>query len=72
MPSKTRVIGYKIDAKFDESAMERLLGDALKRGIVTQFDTGRGSFCWFEGPPGKELRAVRKAAEDIAAKGDPR
>lgn len=52
--------------------MERLLGDALKRGIVTQFDTGRGSFCWFEGPPGKELRAVKKAAEDIAAKGDPR
>lgn len=71
-PPKTRVVGYKIDACFDESAMERLLGDALKRGIVTQFDTGRGSFCWFEGPPGKELRAVKKAAEDIAAKGDPR
>jgi hypothetical protein len=71
-PSKSRVTIYKIDAQFRESAMERLLGDALKRGIVTQFDTGRGSFCWFEGPPGKELRAVKKAAEDIAAKGDPR
>lgn len=72
MPPKTRVVGYKIDATFDESAMDRLLDNAMKRGIVTQFDTGRGSFCWFNGPPGKELRAVKKAAEDIAARGEPR
>lgn len=71
-PSKTRVVGYTIDARFDETAMERLLADAVKRGVVTQYDTGGGSFCWFNGPPGKELRAVKKAADDIAARGKPR
>lgn len=72
LPSKTRVVGYTIDARFDEVAMEKLLNAALKQGVVTQFDTGRGSFCWFNGPPGKAMRILRKAAEDIAARGEPK
>ncbi len=60
--SKTRVVGYRLDGPFDETAMERLLEAARERGVVTQYDTGRGTFCWFNGRPGKELRAVRRAA----------
>jgi hypothetical protein len=71
-PSKTRVVGYTIDATFDETTMERLLADAVRRGVVTQYDTGRGSFCWFNGPPGEGLRAVRRAAEEIAARREPK
>ncbi len=72
VPPKTRVVGYQIDATFDETAMGRLLADAVRRGVVTQYDTGRGSFCWFNGPPGEGLRAVRRAAEEIAARREPK
>ena len=61
-----------IDATFDETAMERLLADAVRRGVVTQYDTGRGSFCWFNGPPGEGLRAVRRAAQEIAGRREPK
>jgi hypothetical protein len=34
-------------------------------GEMTQYDTGRVAFCWFNGPPGEGLRAVRRAAEEM-------
>lgn len=61
-PSKTRIVGYHYGwdgLDFDESPMERVLGKAKAAGVVSEFDTGRGNLVWFEGPPGKALRAVR-------------
>lgn len=57
---RTRVIGYAFEGEFDETEMERILQKAELAGIVTQFDTGRGSMVWFNGHPGAELRRVRQ------------
>jgi hypothetical protein len=60
----SRIIGYAYEAlsdadRVDETPVERVLDKALKQGVVTQFDTGRGLGVWFNGKPGKALRAVR-------------
>ena len=49
--SCSRIVSYEIEGPFDEAAMEHLLGLALAAHVVTQFDTGRGGFCWFNGRP---------------------
>ena len=63
--SASRVVGYRYHAREDYGfdpvleQIERLLSSALANGVVTQFDTGRGTDFWFNGCPGPELRAVR-------------
>lgn len=64
--ARTRVIQYQIEdpnGHLDDYKAERMLDDARKRGIVTEYDAGRGSFMWFNGRPGKALRAFRKELE---------
>lgn len=69
-PSKTRVVAYSRDTSgFDETAMECLLTKALRDGVITVYDTGRGHVVWFTGPPGAELRALRDAVDTIIVKG---
>jgi hypothetical protein len=69
--SKTRVVGYDFgfnprrELNFNETAAEKILKRALKKGIVTQYDTGRGHCLWFEGPPGPELREVRRQVKEL-------
>lgn len=54
------MIGYQFSGDFDESAVEKLLIDAARKGVIHHlFDTGRGRMVWFNGWPGKELRALR-------------
>jgi len=64
-----RIVGYSYDGDFDETAMEKVLDHAKQRGVVGQFDTGRGNTVWFEGPPGADMRAVRKAVLALMPKG---
>ena len=45
---------------FNEVAMEKLLSEAKRSGIVSEYDTGRGAIVWFIGQPGKELRLLKK------------
>lgn len=59
-PPKTRVVGYTIYGSFVESAVEAILIRARTKNVVTEFDTGRGEMVWFNGPPGAELRELRK------------
>jgi len=42
------------------------IGISAREGIVTEYDVGRG-LVWFEGPPGKALRAVR---DDVVEEAD--
>lgn len=44
----------------DESELEKLLSDALRGGVITQYDTGRGRALWYNGRPGKRFRALRR------------
>ena len=57
--SCTRTVTYSYHGAFDEVAVERTLAAALAAGVVTQYDTGRGSFLWFNGAPGQALRELR-------------
>lgn len=60
-PAQTsRAVGYQLEGEFNESLAEKLLLKARDEGLVTEFDTGRGSIMWFNGRPGPELRALRK------------
>lgn len=66
----SRTVGYSFDkGEFDEEAMERLLADAQKRGIVREYDTGRGLIVWFNGKPGEEIRALRKRVSALIDRG---
>ena len=68
-PSQTRVVGYRFEGEFNESAAEAVLQKAQAAGIVSQFDTGRGHLVWFNGPPGAALREVRKQVKAIVDEG---
>jgi len=74
--SKTRVVFYSFcclnknpskrycddeDFAFD---VEKRLAKAKKDGIITNYDDGRNRCPWFEGPPGKELRALKAEFDD--------
>lgn len=62
--SRTRVVGYTLispGGRSDSAEVEWILRSARAAGVVTEFDTGRGGELWFEGPPGKALREVRRA-----------
>lgn len=65
--SKTRVVFYSFcnypnefcaDNDFDFD-VEKRLAKAKKDGIITNYDDGRNRCPWFEGPPGKDIRALR-------------
>lgn len=62
-PSQTRVVGYKFEGDYLEGPLEKMLEKAVKAGVVTQFDTGRGHLVWFNGPPGAALRKLRDEVE---------
>lgn len=59
--SQVRVVTYRyvVPDGFEEGRVEAELQRAVDAGTVTQFDTGRGTFVWFNGHPGAKLRAVR-------------
>ena len=64
-PSKTsRLIGYRFGGDIDLVRASQLLSAAMARGIVTQFDgiksmTRGMDVLWFNGPPGRAMRALR-------------
>jgi len=62
---KSRDIGYCFAGEFSESDAEAILSKAKARGVVTEYDTGRGRIVWFNGHPGPELRAVRDAIRHV-------
>ena len=59
--------GFKSKIDFSEEEMEKVLASAKKAGYVTQFDTGRGNCVWFEGYPGKDMRALKKRVLAVIA-----
>lgn len=63
-PAKTRVIKYEHDGDYDGDAVEKLLRKALRETVITQFHSGsstdQGIFIWYEGPPGRAIRQLRK------------
>lgn len=63
----SRVVRYEVRGEFSEWDMERLLRGAKARGVVKDFDTGRGLLAWFEGRPGGALRDVRRRAQALAS-----
>jgi len=67
--STGRTVGYEVKREwplsFKEPPVEKLLLQAQRDGIVTEFDTGRGQLVWFNGFPGPELRALRKEVERV-------
>jgi hypothetical protein len=52
---------------FDESDAERILDKAKEKGVVLNYDTGRGHVLWFEGLPGPALRKVRNQITKLLA-----
>lgn len=62
---KTRVVGYRFEGTIEDAKAERLLESAQRSGVVTQYDSGRGHVLWFNGRPGKALRAVRDAVRAL-------
>ncbi len=64
-PSKTRTVLYQFVEPFT-SDPEPLMIKALEAGIITQYDDGRGDIPWFEGPPGKELRELKKTIQALS------
>jgi hypothetical protein len=57
---RSRSTGFRFEGRFDETAVEKILLAGRAQGIVTEFDTGRGRIVWFNGTPGKALRAIRE------------
>lgn len=70
-PSKSRAVHYSFcslrtnpskrycddeDFAFD---VEERLAKAKSDGIITNYDDGRNRCPWFEGPPGKAIRALK-------------
>lgn len=66
-------MGYRYDGTIlDLSRMETILRQAKETGHVTQYVAkqygarGEGVDCvWFNGPPGRELRAIRDAVQEL-------
>lgn len=59
-PSKSRAVHYNIHGPWkDGEDPEPLLKKAIENKTITQYDDGRGDLCWFEGPPGKDMRELR-------------
>ena len=60
-----RVIEYKYEGTFlDLDKMEKVLQSALANKVIAEFDYTKSAdptkdFVWFNGRPGKALRAVR-------------
>lgn len=66
--TRSRSTGYRYEGEFDESAVEHVLKRAVTAKVVTEFDTGRGeqgSLVWFNGYPGRALRAVRDEVRSL-------
>ena len=68
-PSRSRVVTYRyalesddeqVHPSLDEEPIERLLSAYRSRGVLTQYDTGRGRIVWFEGVPGPAMRKLRR------------
>jgi hypothetical protein len=70
--SRSRTVGYHYTGDFSESEVEPILEKARDAGVVTEFDTGRGRICWFNGHPGPELREVRDQVRRIVEAKPPR
>lgn len=55
-----RIIGYGFEATAeDHPQIYRVLADAKRDGVIVEYDDGRGSSPWLNGPPGAKLRALR-------------
>ncbi len=63
--SHSVIYKYDVPAGFDEHAVEALLQRARANGVVTEYDAGRGTVCWFEGPPGVAMRALRELVVEM-------
>lgn len=61
-PSKTAVVGYGFEGLSDAdlSAVEKLMAGALVKKTITQYDTGSRGYVWWNGPPGPEMRVLRR------------
>lgn len=64
-PSRTRIVTYRFEGLFNETAVEKILQTAKRWGVVTEYDTGRGAIVWFQGPPGARLREVRRMVAEL-------
>ena len=69
-----RIVGYKFEGRFrDAGAVERLLVRSISSGVVTEGDLTVSvdpwlSLVWFNGKPGKALRAVRDQMSALVEK----
>jgi hypothetical protein len=69
------LIGYRWEAddpdhnRADDTALDALLARAKQRGVIVDFDTGRGAGVWFDAPAGKLARALRDEVESMLPKG---
>ena len=66
--AKTRCVGWRWvtdDPNNDAPpTVERLLADARTRGLVSEYDVGRGGM-WFNAAPGREARELRNAVDRL-------
>ncbi len=71
--SRSRSIGYALVGPLDDARADTLLHAARDAGIISEFDSGRGDFLWFNGPPGARLRAFRaRLLADVGGHAVPR
>lgn len=63
--SVARSVTYAYEGEFSESAVEKILELAKESGVVTEYDSGRGSVVWFSGSPGPALRKVREEVRAV-------
>lgn len=61
---KSRIVHYSFHAKSLDDGdyiidCEEVLAKAKAQGIICNYDDGRNRDPWFEGTPGKEIRALR-------------
>lgn len=66
-----RIIGYKYEGTFlDLDKMEKVLQRALDDKVIVEFDFTKSAdptkdFVWFNGRPGKALRAIRDGIRSL-------
>lgn len=71
-----RIIGYRFEGRFrDERAVERVLQRAIESGVAVEGDLTVSmdpwmSVVWFNGKPGKALRAVRNEMRALVTPAD--
>ena len=69
------LVGYRWEAddpdynRANDTALDALLTTAKKRGVIVDFDTGRGSCVWFNAPAGKLARALRDEVDAMLPEG---